>query len=308
MIETGLIAARFAHYLALVLTFGAFAYCGAAWGAVADQAARRTALGASLALVVTTLAVLLATVAGLGGSLDAARDPTLWSAVLGETDFGRVWAIRIAMAVLLLGVAVLFWRRAGRMTRAAGVLLSGGLLTTVALTGHAQIESGAEGFVHRAADAIHLVAAAAWIGALPPFLVLLRRTRPDCSIESLDFAARQLQAFHSIGLAAVLLLLATGLVNSWFLVGDVARLFDTPYGLVLLAKLALFGGMVALAADNRLRLVPGLVQAVNTGRDARGALGRLRRHVRAELVLGALVLLAVAIMGAIAPAVEGSAG
>lgn len=307
MIEAGLIAARFAHYVALAVAFGSFAYGGASWGAVAGRAARRAAFWASLAVVATTLAVLLATVVGLGGNLDAARDPTLWGAVLGETDFGRVWAVRIAMAVLLLGVAVLFLRGSARVTRTVGLLLSGGLLTTVALTGHAQIESGAEGLAHRAADAVHLIAAAAWIGAMPPFLVLLRRTGPDRPVESPSLAARQLQAFHSIGLAAVLLLIATGLVNSWFLVGDVARLFDTQYGLVLVAKLALFCGMVGLAADNRLRLVPRLVQALQAGEDSRENLNSLRGQVGAEFVLGVLVLLAISILGATAPAIDASA-
>lgn len=306
MIEAGLIAARFAHYLALVIAFGAFAYGGVTWNESAEASSRRVAFWASLAVAAGTLAVLLATVVGLGGSLDAARDPTLWSAVLNETDFGRVWVVRVVLSALLIGVAALFLRASGTAMRRLGVLLAGALLMTVALTGHAQVESGAEGLVHRTADAVHLVAAAVWIGALLPFLMLLRRTGADRKVDRPDRAARQLQAFHSVGLVAVLLLIATGLVNSWFLVGDVSRLLDTTYGLVLLAKLVLFGGMVALAAANRLRLVPRLTGVLRDGRDARAALDRLRTHVRAEFLLGILVLLAVAILGAMAPATEGA--
>ena len=302
--EAGLIAARFAHYVALVIAFGAFAYGGAPWGEESEANSRQVAFFSGLAVVATTFAVLLATVVGLGGSVEAARDPTLWSAVVNESDFGRVWMVRIVLAVTLVGVAALSSRKAGPAARGLGVLLAGALLTTVALTGHAQVESGAEGIIHRAADAVHLIAAAVWIGALLPFLMILSRTSADRQVERPDLAARRLQAFHSVGLVAVLLLTATGLVNSWFLVGNVRRLVDTSYGLVLLTKLVLFGAMVALAAVNRLRLVPAITEALRDGRNGRVALDRLRTHIRAEFLLGVLVLLAVAVLGAIEPAAE----
>jgi putative copper resistance protein D len=107
-----------------------------------------------------------------------------------------------------------------------------------------------------------------------------------------------------VGLAAVLLLVATGAINSWFLVGSVDRLITTPYGGLLSAKLALFAGMVGLAAGNRLRHVPALARGLSEGEDPRIVLHRLRGHITAELILGVFVLAAVAAMGAISPARE----
>lgn len=84
MTEAGLIAARFAHYVALVLAFGAFAYAG--FGERSPGVSRRLnrlMLGSSLALLLAAFVVLAATVAGLGGGFASLSDPTLWSTLLG---------------------------------------------------------------------------------------------------------------------------------------------------------------------------------------------------------------------------------
>jgi putative copper resistance protein D len=252
-----------------------------------------------LLLVIATVAVLAATVAGLGGELATLADATLWSAVLKDTDFGRVWSARLLMGAALVAISVGVAFRPALPMKRAGLWFVGGLVVTVALTGHAQIEDGAAGWAHRLADATHLLAAAAWLGALPPLLLLLRR-----SGEAGDAlrAANRLRAFHTIGIGAVALLIMTGAVNSWFLVGSVQQLITTGYGNVLLIKLALFGAMFLLAASNRLRLVPLLSRDLAGGADPEYTLARLRLRIRGELALGLLVLLAVAVLGAIEPA------
>jgi copper resistance protein D len=299
--EAGLIAARFVHYAALVLAFGAFAYAGFGdhAGAAIGSRLRRLATASSLAVLVASLAVLVATAAGLAGGYGALGDAGLWSMVLLNTDFGQVWSARLLLASILVAVALVS-ARAG-IFRTAGVFAAGALLVSVALTGHAQVEAGAAGVVHRIADAVHLAAAGVWLGALVPFLYLLRaRSLP----ESFSAAAERLVAFHNVGLIAVLLLVATGVVNSWFLVGSPARMFDTTYGQVLVIKLALFAGMLALAAGNRLRHVPALTRQLSGDEDAMAPLRRLRLQVRGEFLLGMLVLLAVAVLGSIEPATE----
>jgi putative copper resistance protein D len=300
--EAGLIAARFAHYAALVLAFGSFAYVG--FGKRSPAVSRRLdrlMLGSSLLLLLTGLAVLAATVAGMGGGLASLSDATLWSAIIKDTDFGRVWMVRLAMAAILIAVGVAVWRRPARGVHRLGLLLAGGLLVTVALTGHAQAEEGASGMIHCLADAAHLLAAAVWLGVLPPLLLLLRRGS-DGSVEDPELAAARLQAFHMIGLASVIVLALTGVVNSVFLVGSAERLVSTSYGRLLLTKLALFALMIGLAADNRLRLVPALSRDLARGSEGGEVLTRLRLHIRGELVVGMLVLAAVAVLGAIAPA------
>ena len=304
MTEAGLIAARFVHYAALALAFGGFAYSGFGRGAseTITKRLRRRAFWSSLGVVAGSAAVFVTTVAGLGGSYGAALDRSLWSAVLRDTDFGRVWVVRLLLSAALVAVAALALRDTTAKLRAVGLVLAGGLLATVALTGHAQLETEAPGLIHRTADAVHLLAAAAWVGALPPLLLLLAKTGPSREVAAPETAARRLQGFHAVGLAAVLLLAGTGLVNSWFLVGNVDHLVTTLYGRLLLAKLGLFLGMVGLAAANRLHLAPALARALGASGESGSVLSRLRLVIGAELILAFLVLLVVSVMGAIAPA------
>lgn len=302
MIEAGLIAARFVHYVALVLAFGAFAYASFGDRAEASVARRmrRLAVAGSAAVLAASLAVLVATTAGLAGGYAALADAELWSLVLLETEFGQVWSVRLLLAIgLLIGAIFGIGSRHGMM-RVLALIAAGALLVSVALTGHAQIESGPARAVHQLADAAHLAAAGVWLGALVPLLYLLS-SKPQPA-RSAQAAADRLTAFHNVGLVAVLVLVGTGLVNSWFLVGTPERLLDTTYGQVLLIKLALFAAMVALAAGNRLRHVPALTRQLAHGGSPAAILGRLRQQVTMELILGLLVLLAVAVLGAIEPA------
>jgi putative copper resistance protein D len=302
--EVGLIAARFVHYAALVLAFGAFAYAG--YGAKSVSVGRRLGrlgLASSLLLLVATVAVLAATIAGLGGGFASIWDAMLWSAVVQDTGFGRVWSVRLVMALLLVALSVAVWRWPGQAPTRAAILLAGGLVATVALTGHAAVGEGAPGLVHRAADAAHMLAAAVWLGALPPLLFLLGRNAPGVS-EQPDLALARLQAFHSVGVASVSVLLVSGLVNSWLLVGNPDGLLTTSYGRLLVAKVALFAVIVGLAAQNRLRLVPALAHDLAGGGHGCESVALLRSCIRAELVLGMLVLLTVAVLGSMAPASE----
>lgn len=103
-----------------------------------------------------------------------------------------------------------------------------------------------------------------------------------------------------MGYVAVATLIGSGLLNSWYLVGSISNLLTTPYGQLLIVKLGLFAGMLALAAANRFWLVPAL------SRDSSQALiagQRLRRHVIAEQALGFLVIVIVSLLGTLEPAI-----
>jgi len=306
VILAGLVAARFAHYVALSLLFGAAAFRLLAREAAGPRTAldtrlRIVALWSSLAALVTAALVLALTAAAMAGALGGALDPAVLGVILGQTDFGRVWALRMTLAA---GLAL--WLAARPLTRTppvedwAVLVAAGGLAASLALTGHAQITSGAAGWLHRLADALHLLAAAVWLGALPAYLWLLGPARAG-SPEGALSAGRLLQRFHRVGLLAVSALILSGLVNSWFLVGSPEALPTTPYGRLLLLKVALLAAMVALAADNRLRLAPRLNAALAGGLPPEIWLRRLRGRVRGELLLGLGVLLAVGALGVLAP-------
>jgi putative copper resistance protein D len=220
--------------------------------------------------------------------------------VLTQTDFGNDWLARFAMACLLGGLFVRLFSKgaASPGLKTATALLAAALVASLAFAGHAIGGQGIEGLLHPAADVMHLVAAAAWIGALVPLILLLKLAGEDSS--SLAAARAALVRFSTLGIASVATLLATGGVNTWYLTGSIDALLGTGYGRLLLAKVALFFGMVAIAAVNRLRLTPRAALAVNPA-DARRALRQLRYNAALETMAGTTIIGIVAILGILPP-------
>jgi len=213
--------------------------------------------------------------------------------VLAETLFGRVWIVRFVLAAALGATLLLSRRRAGLATLNA--MLAAGLLGSLAWAGHAAAERGADRIVHLSADAAHLLAAGAWLGALLPL------ARALAGAPEIGLAGRVTRRFSVMGIMCVSVLIVTGTASAWYTVGSVPALFGTDYGRLLLAKLGLVAAMVALAAANRMRWTPRLAAA---GGEAGLARRRLRRNAIAETSLGAAVLGVVGALGVTAPALH----
>jgi putative copper resistance protein D len=307
MIDLGLIVARLLHYTAGTTLAGAafFPLYAYAFTEPKELSRRRQAvlLSAAVGALLSGLLWFVFSVANMSGTLaDVADHEILWT-VLNETTFGSIWMARMLLAVLIVGVTAFrpFWMGiAGRDLVTA--FLAAVLLASLAGTGHAQIEEGWTNAAHIASDVAHLLAAGAWLGGLVPLgLILLYYSTWDGQpIVDVD---RILLRFSSMGCLAVATLIVSGLVNSWFLVGSVSGLLKTLYGQILLGKLALFGAMLALAAANRFWLVPRLIETRQDSGEPAVWLGRLRHHVLGEQFLGLMVLLAVAVLGTMRPAV-----
>lgn len=300
MLEITVVALRWLQYSGAVILLGAplfllYSFKGAespnlAW-------ARPTLIVAAIVVALGAVAGLVAQTAVMAGSLTEAVKPASLSFMVSGTALGMAMVIRAAIALLIVATSAIL--RPGRTLW--NLAAAGGLLVAAsfAWTGHGAATEGPGGLLHLAAAIVHAVAAATWLGALAVLtLLLLRRTVPD------DLAIhRALRGFAGMGTVAVVLLVVTGLVNSWFMVGP-ARIGDlgtSPYGQLLIAKLALFGLMLALAAEHRFRSTPALGTVLGAGEDPRPAIARLRRSVIAETAVGAALLGLVAWMGTLAP-------
>ena len=152
---------------------------------------------------------------------------------------------------------------------------------------------------HLLVQILHLLAGGLWLGSLPALFHLAARARRQGASEAHEALRRMLPLYSRVGYAAVGTVLLTGCLNSWFLVGSIAALRDTPFGRVLLAKIFLVLLMVGVAAVNRLVLQPRIIAPCSAGAVAARALWR---SVALEQVTGGLVLAAVSVLGTLPPA------
>jgi putative copper resistance protein D len=153
------------------------------------------------------------------------------------------------------------------------------------------------GGIHLAADVMHLIAAAAWVGGLLPLAFVLTVASKASSFAVARAASLR---FSDYGIAAVGVLLLTGPINTWYLAGSSRALTGTDYGLLLLVKIAFFLTMLAFATVNRLWLTPALAASAGV-RPPRDALRQLRRNVVLEIGAGAIILSLVAVLGVTPP-------
>lgn len=171
--------------------------------------------------------------------------------------------------------------------------------------GHTQFSQGIDRIVHTIADGLHLVAAGAWLGGLVALFVLVAKS-PGTVSPAVDIEARRAALrFSGMGYAAVATLVGSGSINSWFLVGSFTNLISTSYGQLLLVKLFLFAGMLALAALNRFIIVPKLTKANKFGERAVGSTS-LHRHVLGGQAFGLFIILVASTLATMEPAVNSS--
>jgi putative copper resistance protein D len=280
---------------------------------IAERARRPTAqswesrlLGWTRWLVVlvpiTGVAVLAHHVAYVAGRPAAALDAQSWLTVLGQTQFGTVWLVRHGLFLLL--AALVFLREREDSTadwvafRGEAWLLGAGGAAALAWAGHAAaVEPG--WLLAALADAVHVVAAGVWLGALLPLALLLRAASSEAGADSRPYAVLAIRRFSMVALVTMLALIGTGLLNTWTQVGDVAALVGTRYGRLLILKVLLLLPILGLAAVNRRRLLPALSgDGVTVGRPA---MARLARQVTAEWALGMLILVVVSFLSTTPP-------
>jgi len=251
--------------LGTVVLAGGVAY--ARFVAPLSRSGRRATSLAALLLAVTLFLELLATSVRLSGFVqDGAW--SLFSKIMA-TQWGRLWLLRcVGLAAV---VAVPFGSR-------VQVILVALWLLARSFQGHA----GAHGAVPAAIDWLHLSAACAWMGSLLQFVL----SRPP------NLAA-VVERLRRIATLSVAVLLPAGIFAVWLHVPTVTDLVSTPYGRVLLAKIAIALSIFILAARKHFVHVPAIDRGSTT------TIGSLHASVRVEVIGGALVLLLSALLGAL---------
>jgi len=215
-----------------------------------------------------------------------------------ETPFGLVSIIRIALLVAAVVVAFLPWTN--RAWFSALLHIGALLLISQAYLGHAaEGGAGLYGAIMIIVYSIHLLAAGAWVGGLPPLLFALVEQRHFGPNEAREWSVDILLRYSLMGMVAVTLIVASGIANAGFRVaGSFDKLFDTNYGNALFTKIGIVILLLALAYFNRFIALPRLRAASLKGM---AQITRLRYSVAFEIVLGIAVLGVAAVLGITPP-------
>lgn len=305
MLEPAVIVLRLAQYLGAMVLMGSslfFVYAlpgrGDGSAAEAPWASRLLACAGTL-LAATALLSILGQASILSGSFSEGLKPETLSAVATGMDLGKAAIIRAAAAGL--AVLLILVLKPSRTTWIVAATLGAIATASLAWMGHGAATEGVGASLHLVSDILHAWAAAVWIGALVAFLLLLRTPTPTPA--ATGALHRALHGFSGVGTAVVAVLLATGAINGWFLVGldHLNGLWTTAYGRLLSLKLVLFVVMLGLAAANRFQLTPALGRGLGAQDSEGAALDHLRRSVILETALGFGVLALVAWFGTLAP-------
>lgn len=226
-------------------------------------------------------------VGGNWSSFSNADVRSLWSLAA----IGRAWrwtTVSWIVVLALIGVAALRPAQRGRIAGAAGLLA---LATGVglSLSGHSAAASGAIS-LPTAADYLHLLAAAVWLGGIAwVALVVLPATPTDDEPGVPVYAC--LARFSSLAVVAVAVLVAAG---GYLALVRLQRPSDlvTSYGALLLAKTLVALAAIGVGAFHRSKLLPQLAAGRSPGRG---------RTIQLELALICAALLLAAILTNTAP-------
>ena len=270
---------------------------GTAFGRRAVAQAHAAARVAVILLFVTTGYDAASAAAKLGGL-------EFLDEILFDTRTG-VWLL-VRWSLLLVASAVLLaarrgWPRDPRPSLAALVVVSAGLIATLASVSHgAAID---EGWIWATLfDAIHLAAAAVWVGVLAALVWLLWRSpahERGPGDESGDqrparraFQIEAVRRFSLLAAGAVPILAVAGLLSLLVQVPAFRGFTDTDWGTAMIVKLILLALLLTAAAANALLLRPR-AQAAGPGLPDDALLQRrFRRLMRAEVLLAIAVVAA----------------
>ncbi|MER6305592.1 copper resistance protein CopC [Streptomyces sp. NPDC001657] len=122
-----------------------------------------------------------------------------------------------------------------------GVIVATGLAATWAMAEHAS--TGLQPAIAMPVDVLHLLAVATWLGGLAALVVSLYWGPP--------VERTAVRRFSRIAFGSVLVLVATGLYQSWRQVGTWTALTGTTYGRLLLLKVGLVAVLVGIAWFSR---------------------------------------------------------
>ncbi len=243
-------------------------------GLTADLGLFAAALGAAIA-------VIEATSAARGVSAGALRDFLL----ANPAGLARVGVVAFVVLAAMLSA------RRPRVAALAGMAALG----AVVASGHA--DSADPRLAALAADWVHLVAAAVWVGGIALIALVWGRGLRNRGGQARSSVARHVLApFGTVALPAFVVVAVAGTVNAAIELGSPSALWETSYGAVLLTKIVLVIVLALASYLHAVRLRPRLLNA--NPHPPQRLEQRHWRLVRSEPVLALAVVGAVGLLAA----------
>ena len=278
---------RWLNYSAILLMVGAVVFVlllgshAGALGAAYSDSAWRIARNVGVAAAVLSIAVAIPRLLMQASMLGAPASDVL------STNWGRGWLLQLLGSVGFgLSVLAADELKAGawKLAAASAFVLSFG----PAFSGHAAAIENSQ-LISITADAVHVLAASAWLGTLSMILVAaIPSAKRNGDHGSL---AQTVRAFSPLALIAAAIAAFTGTVSAFAHLGTVSELWTTPYGSMLFRKLAIVVLTAVTGFYNWQRVRPRLGEARGTA--------RLHRIAGIEVVVAFIVLLVTALLVAL---------
>jgi copper transport protein len=246
-----------------------------------DRATRRILRAGWLAALGALAVVAVETLEAAGTSRGGARDFLL---------SGNAGVSRLVLVGALVAAAV-----AARRHPAAAAALAAVALAAISQGGHA---AGAEpAALAVTTDWVHLVAAAVWIGGIAQvtwtWLPSLRAGGRELRRTILEGVLRR---FGRVALPAFLAVAVTGLLNAALQLGALEALWESGYGRLLAAKIALVAVVAGLSYLHAFRLRPRLLAERLTAETEGAAQRAHRRLIASEAPVGIAILAVAALL------------
>lgn len=215
---------------------------------------------------------------GIAGMLDW----TMISFIYG-TDSGDAAVLRALGFALAITASIVALRQVGRLNAAPGrrffhyfwAACGASLVLVVSgfrVVGHVSVLPA----TGQVAVVLHVLAISLWVGSLYPLLSM-------CQTNQYAELQITLKKFGDFAVYIVAALVLSGVLMVWQLLATPSELISTTYGIAIVLKVVMVVALLLVAALNKLKLVPRLIEQQNTL--------QLRKSIRMEIFLATLILL-----------------
>ncbi|MGI0008585.1 MAG: virginiamycin B lyase family protein [Nitrosopumilaceae archaeon] len=211
-----------------------------------------------------------------------------------QTGFGTTWLVRMILTIILL--AIWFWsERKIVIGKAQQFLILGfslALISTTTMLGHGTASMHEPAMI---LDYIHNLLASVWIGGViyAAFVMIPSFSKLE-SDKKEQLSLLIIPKISSVVIIAVGILIITGPTLLWFLESNVGLLYDSTYGKLILAKIALGSIMITIGGYNQFKIQKPAEKNLVSGRIF--VYNKFRRSLKIESMVGIILLGVVALL------------